>query len=332
MHQKQHMLKGRLLIILLLAAEILRAQQAPPYLKRPEKVSIAIPDSTGIYVGDGDSTTLFYYALRPKAIPKGVLVLFPPTGETAENVLSNNAALLRIASDSCILAIVLTINYNLCLDKTALGFLNTVFADALQRFHLPQKKFVLGGFSLGGTNAIRYCELAYEDSMATVIRPAAIYGVDPPLDWARMYYSFSRAIEKNFSEPAVLEATSYLEKLNTRFGGSPDAYPLPYLQHSGYSRSRKDGGNARYLLKVPIRIYSDPDIDWWLKNRRVDYYDMNAPDQTAMINLLTLAGNDKAEFINALGRGYRANGMRHPHSWSIVAPAGCISWILQCLK
>ncbi len=69
-----------------------------------------------------------------------------------------------------------------------------------------------------------------------------------------------------------------------------------------------------------------------MKNRRMDYYDMNALNQTAMINQLNILGNDKAEFINALGKGFRIEGARHPHSWSIVDVADCINWIQKCLQ
>jgi len=31
-------------------------------------------------------------------------------------------------------------------------------------------------------------------------------------------------------------------------------------------------------------------------------------------------------------KGYRLDGRRHPHSWSIVEPVDCINWILECLK
>lgn len=61
-------------------------------------------------------------------------------------------------------------------------------------------------------------------------------------------------------------------------------------------------------------------------------YGMNAPDQSAMILLLNDMGNQKAEFINASGKGYRIEGNRHPHSWSIAEPGDCMTWILDCLN
>jgi len=190
----------------------------------------------------------------------------------------------------------------------------------------------MGGFSLGGMNAIRYTELSREDSTLTEIQPIAVYGIDPPLNWTRLYYSFQRTEELNFSEGAVQEATTYLNKLHTEFGGSPAEVSTVYIKHSVYSRNKKNGGNAKFLIDIPIRIYSDPDINWHLKERQTDLYDINAIDQTAMINQLHILGNEKAEFVNALGKGYRLNGMRHPHSWSIAEPNELMTWIKAKLK
>jgi hypothetical protein len=59
---------------------------------------------------------------------------------------------------------------------------------------------------------------------------------------------------------------------------------------------------------------------------------MNALDGAAMINRLHIDGNERAEFVNALGKGYRPDGTRHPHSWSLAAPEECVDWVLECLR
>lgn len=302
------------------------------YLENLDKISIDIIDSTYIYVNDGESTDLFYYALSPKDSIHGTLVLFPPTWQTAENVINHNIELVKLAYSNNLLIIIPSINYNLCLDDVSLSFLNETFKNVIDKYTPPLDKIVFGGFSLGGMNAIRYTEMAYENDSITTVKPIAIYGVDPPLDLARLYRSFERTIEKNFSQPAVNEAKDYIQKLNYQFGGSPEGFAKIYVYHSMYSKSEKNGGNAKYLNTIPVRIYCDPDIDWQLRERRMDYYDMNAVDQTAMINQLLLLGNEEAEFINSLGKGYRLDGRRHPHSWSLVDPEECIEWILECMK
>ncbi len=300
--------------------------------KTLEKNTIDIVDETYLYINDGTSNELFYYALKPKEKIKGTLILLPPTAQKVEDVINNNIKLTELAFEKGILLIIPSINYNLYLDKITMDFLNTTFKKAISKYQAPKDKIVIGGFSLGGMNAIRYVELSKENSDFTSIQPVAVYGIDPPLDWARIYYSFQRTKELNFSELAVNEATDYLAKLDEQFGGSPKEVPNIYSKHSMYSKTVKDGGNARFLIDTPIRIYSDPDIDWHLKERQTDFYDINALDQTAMINELRISGNENAEFINALGKGYRLNGMRHPHSWSIAEPNGLMDWIIDKLK
>lgn len=300
-------------------------------LQNLEKHFVDIVDSTFIYVNDGQSTDLFYYAISPKDSIIGTLVLFPPNGQTMENVINHNLKLIEIAHSKKLLIIIPSINYNLCLDAISMSFLNSMFNQVLGKYSPPTDKFVFGGFSLGGMNAIRYAEMAHDSKSETAIKPIAVYGVDPPLDMARLYNSFQRTMEKNFSEVAMYEAKVFIRKMEDQFGGSPKEFPDVYLKYSMYSKNQKDGGNAKYLLSIPVRIYCDPDIDWQLKERRMDYYDMNAVDQTAMINQLVLMGNKNAEFINSLGKGYRLDGRRHPHSWSLVDPKECVEWIEKCI-
>ena len=173
------------------------------YLKRLDKNPISIIDSTNIYIGDGESTSLFYCALIPEQKTKGVLVLFPATGELVEDVFNNNIALVKILADSNILTIVLSINYNLCLDKTTLNYMNVAFEHTIKKYKVSKDKFVLGGFSLGGMNSIRYTELTYENSKLTTIQTKAVCGVDPPLDLVGLYNKFTRIEERNFSRTRI---------------------------------------------------------------------------------------------------------------------------------
>ncbi|MEO6903542.1 MAG: hypothetical protein ABI315_10375 [Bacteroidia bacterium] len=301
-------------------------------LKNLEKNTIEFVDKTNLYINDRTSDELFYYALKPKGRITGTLILLPPTGQNAEDVINNNIKLFGLAFEKDILLILPSINYNLYLDQITMAFLNSTFEKAISKYQAPKDKIVIGGFSLGGMNAIRYTEISKQTPLLTSVHPIAVYGIDPPLDWARIYYSFERTKELNFSEVAVNEAKDYLRKLDQQFGGSPEKVPNVYTKNSMYSKTVKDGGNSKFLIDIPIRIYSDLDIDWHLKERHTDLYDINALDQTAMINELRILGNENAEFINALGKGYRLNGMRHPHSWSIAEPNELMDWIIDKLK
>lgn len=297
--------------------------------KNLEKNKIDIVDKSYLYINDGTSDELFYYAIKPKGKIKGTLILLPPTAQNTEDVINNNVKLSELAFEKGILVIIPSINYNLYLDEITITFLNTTFKKAISKYQAPKNKIVIGGFSLGGMNAIRYVEISKEHPDLTSVHPIAVYGIDPPLDWTRIYYSFQRTKELDFSDVAVNEATDYLAKLDKQFGGSPEKVSNTYIKHSMYSKTEKNGGNAKFLIDSPIRIYSDPDIDWHLRERQTDFYDINALDQTAMINELRILGNENAEFINALGKGYRLNGMRHPHSWSIAEPNELMEWIID---
>src|ERR1041384_7036038 len=94
-----------------------------PYLKNLKKHEL-MKDSANLY-HDRDSSALFYYALAPTGNLKGALVLLAGNWEQAEAVLNNNARLIGLAYDKGIMTIVPSMNYNLCMDETALRFLNT---------------------------------------------------------------------------------------------------------------------------------------------------------------------------------------------------------------
>lgn len=311
------------------------------YLDSLKRNSPAPFDNENIYSNNITSDSLYYYTLPPKAPIRGTLVLLPSSGESAENVICSNKELIQLAADNHILTLILSINNgDIDGDKTTLNFLNKAFKEVTASYHLSKEKFILSGLSGGGMLALRYTEISREDSTKTFLIPAAVIGIDPPVDIAGLYNTAKRFISLNDGKTnlsagrlnGLIESKSIVNSCNKAYGGSPDQFPEQYIKYSMYSRSQKDGGNAKYLIKVPIRLYCDPDILWQLKERNRDYYDMNAADLSAMINFLNLNGNDYAELIPALGKGYRLDGTRHPHSWSIVSPSNCIDWIQKILK
>ncbi|ACU59598.1 MORN repeat-containing protein [Chitinophaga pinensis] len=312
------------------------------YLALLKKYDIS-QDSTDIYVNDNGAGKLFYYTLVPQGKINAVLILFPSTGETAENVISCNKALMQQAWNNHILTVVVSANYNKGLetDQPALTFFEAVFKDLIIRFKAPKDKFILSGLSLGGENALQYTEMSRNQKYNTLIKPLATIGIDPPVDMADLYYNAQKQIPLYEKEGAALseskklaltEAHFLMDYFHIQYGGSPDEFPEKYIAASQFSRNQEDGGNAKYLVDVPVRLYCDPDIVWQLKNKARDYYTMNAANLSAMANFLMQHGSTKVEFIPAVGKGFRVDGTRHPHSWSIVDADDCIRWILQLAK
>ena len=280
-------------------------------------------DSTNIFSSQEATHNLSYYILTPTNKTIAVLVLFPSLWERPELVFSNNRQLCELAMKHNIAIIVPSLNYNICLTEQSISFINNVFRDALQKYNLPKDKFILGGFSQGGMNSLRYSELAFQDSSKTTITPKMVFGIDPPVDFISIYNTEQRTLK---SKPNNFESKNLIEKFDAIIGGSPNSHKTEYQYFSIHS---EENSNAKFLKNIPVRIYCDPDIDWWMENRQISYIDMNAVSQTSFILYLNKLGNNKAEFINRLGMGYRLGGKRHPHSWNLLDPEDCVSWILQ---
>ena len=61
------------------------------------------------------------------------------------------------------------------------------------------------------------------------------------------------------------------------------------------------------------------------------YEDQNVYDQDRMIQRLREIGNQHVEQIKSTNKGYRKDGKRHPHSWSIVDERELTEWIIKIM-
>ena len=103
-----------------------------------------------------------------------------------------------------------------------------------------------------------------------------------------------------------------------------------YEQHSPYTFQTQNINNLKGLEHLKIRLYTEPDTKWWSKNRKNDYEDLNAFYlQNLSEKLKSEFGKNNIELIKTKNRGYRANGERHPHSWSIVDEKDLVNWMLK---
>ncbi|HEX6169160.1 MAG TPA: hypothetical protein VFZ33_05670 [Chitinophagaceae bacterium] len=300
--------------------------------QQTERVIVSRQDPFDLWANfDKDSTTLFFEKIVPKSKPVGVVVILPGTGERIDEI-KKQISLHTLALQKNLLVVFPGINWGTNKHVPEHQFLDTIFKQLVKQYNIPKNKFVLGGFSGGGMLALTYAEKANRDPDSTFIRPAAVFGVDPPLDYAHLWNHCVKDIERNFSEVAVMESKMIMADYIKEFGGSPEQFPNNYIQHSIFSYSQKDGGNAKFLKDTPVLLYTEPDIMWQMQNRRRDYYDLNCVDIAAMINLLQLQGNKNAQLVVTNNKGKRLNGMKHPHSWSIMDSNQCLDWIMKQLN
>jgi hypothetical protein len=284
--------------------------------QKPEKIAI--------------DSTHYYLKLVPKSKPIGVIIILHGGAENAEGVM-NQITLDEIALKNNFIVVFPDIeddDFNMTI---AQQLLDAIAKQVVAEHKVSKDNIVLGGLSGGGMQTITYAERAIRDKNTYFI-PKAIFALDPPLDYENMYYRYQREVERNFSEVGVNEAKLILAEMEKNLGGTPETAKDAYIKNSMFSYRQKDGGNAKYLLAMPVRIYTEPGVEWQLKNRRRDLYDLNCADISAMINFLQLKGNNSADIVVTHDKGVRPNGMKHPHSWSIMDSKNCMAWILNQLK
>jgi hypothetical protein len=217
--------------------------------------------------------------------------------------------------------------YSPWLEDGWLRHLDAIVAETLTTHRIPVDRVVVGGFSGGGTAAVRYAQFCAARGSPGGVQVQAVFSVDAPLDLARFWRGETLAIRRGAHPRFVAEAKAVLADMRRVLGGSPDDHPERYLQISPLSAFAEGGGRARLLANMPVRLYTEPDIEWWMKERGVDYHSMNAVDAAALIMQLRVHGNRQAELITTQGRGVRPDGIRHPHSWSIVDEEALQAWI-----
>jgi len=194
------------------------------------------------------------------------------------------------------------------------------------KYKLQGKDFYIGGFSIGGTCVVKYSELAIQNNYP--IKPKAVFAVDPPLDWERYYNAARRVVRLSSPDKVNGEVTYMIDRIKKEMGGTPQTALENFYNNSPYSFSDTTQRAIKALIKTPIMMISEPDIQWWLSQRGYDYSFINIEDEAAMINELKKLGNDKAVLITTVDKGYRkpANN-RHPHSWSIADSEQTIKWL-----
>jgi len=295
-----------------------------------EKVKVSDTDPYNFYINDGDSTEVFYYKMVPESMPVGVLTIFPSGGEKIEDLLKQ-IDLHKVANKNDFLVIIPSYNWGTFQKTPDVNFIDGIFKQVVLEHKVTKENFILCGLSNGGMISLNYGITAIRDSSTYVI-PRGIIGIDPPLDYARLYHYCEREIDRNFSDAGVAEAKWLLDVFDQIYQGSPDEQPQNYIDASIYSYGAEEGGNAQFLNDIPVRMYSDLNLDYLLNQRKRDLYDWNGIDIVAFVNQLMINGNNNAEVIISQNKGVRLDGTKHPHSWSIMDTDDTIEWMLDVIN
>lgn len=199
----------------------------------------------------------------------------------------------------------------------------------LERHGARDVPLYIAGMSLAGTRALRLAVFLAQHADTYWLRLAAVAVVDAPLDMARLWDAERRAIAADFHPNAAGEGRWVTFMLERNLGGPPETHAERYAAYSPFMHSTPQGGNARYLTRLPLRAYHEPDVDWWIEHRRKDYYAMNSVDLAGLINQLRLLGSTTAELITTHRQRAGVDAGSSPHTWSIVDDHELVAWFLR---
>lgn len=240
------------------------------------------------------------FAIIKPALEKNIAVLFISTGKVIEFLFT---------------------------DKE-INTVDELLGNALEKYKLSVKPIFLAGMSLGGTMALRYGEYCFLKKSKFGFQPNAIAICDAPLDMVRMWHEQDQAIKNNFNPNAVGEATWVLHYLKKNLGGSPSEHIEKYIDYSPFVYSDKNRSKIDLFKHIPIRLYHEPDIKWWIENRGKDYNTINSIDLAGFYNHLRQAGNMEVELITSLNKRKDYEKGSSPHTWTIVDNEELVDWFL----
>ena len=259
-----------------------------------------------------------YYVMQPKLEVNGILLLLPGSGEKPKSIF-DKTNLPQIMVEKGFLIVVPELHNSLFADEKTTNELNKIREIISQKYNVSN--LIIGGFSSGGAVAIGYAEYLLSIDTENILQ--GVFAIDPPLDLERLYASSQRKINYKCQGLIKKEGYSIKHQLENSLGGSPDSKPDQYLTHSSYSANDSNGGNAKYLNNIPIRLYTEPDLDFVRKAYCTDlqFADINAVDLQSLYEFLLRIGNKNAEYITTVDKGF--------HSWNILDASDCAEWIIR---
>lgn len=273
-----------------------------------------------------------FYQLAPvQQQPIGLLVMLPGRGEPARDVF-RASRLAHEATARGLLVLALGLNDRVYLDSLSLQVLDAAIGQAVQANPTLAAHVALAGFSAGGQLALAYAETVRRDSTHRPWQIRAVLGVDPPVDlvahWQRAQRQWAAA------DCPALQASNQriVQELTAAFGGSPAQVPAVYQTRSAFVQGDSLGGNARYLRRLPLRLYCEPDVAFWQQHYCASFQlrDLNAPSVAALVACLQRQGNRQATYVQTTGKGFQGP-QRMPHAWSIVEAADGAAWLAAML-
>lgn len=299
-----------------------------PFLYRENYV--AVPNGVKYFSDSLQLSTgpLGYTAYLPTlGLAEGVILFFQDAKPDSSRLLDEMKCVLPAVKKNLAVIFLSTGNpVDFLFEQSELQKLDTLVHKSLEDNNLSKAKLLFAGLSLSGTRAARYAIFCENNRSAFGIHPKALVLCDSPLDLIRFYQEHAAAYTLNFNQQAYATAAMVIPYLNKKLR-SPAQNLQAYINYSPFCQADTLHKNAQSLSKIYIRAYHKPDVNWWLKFRRKDYYAMNSVDLAGFVRQLMLVGNENASLITILEE---SDGEENsPHSWKIVNNEALINWFVN---
>lgn len=263
------------------------------------------------------------YELKITSSQKAVLILFPCYPCDKENTKSEAKFLDKIQNDN-ITTLLLNINMKLYLSEEEKAKYSALINSILDDNKVDKSNVYIGGFSGGGNISLLLTNHLLKTKNS--IKPKGVFAIDSPIDIEKLYYNAKADMAKHASEVSYEESLYIVDLLEKSIGNPKDSIEnykklAPYISSIDYNE------NIKYLKDIKVNLYCEPDLQWQSKNRNRKYEELNSYMLEKSCQSLIKLGSSKAKFITTKNKGYRANGERNPHSWSLVNKKELLDWI-----
>lgn len=262
-----------------------------------------------------------YKKLNQPQVANGLLVLF---GYGGGNGLTDIPKVFE--NDSILVIVIDNKSWFMPIEETKKN--DACILHAMETNNIPEKRLIFGGFSGGGTTTMRYTEQVIKRGISK-LTPKGIFIGDAPIDHLEFYKYCEKELSTECDAPDAWMGKHEAKIIKHEYDsllGDPVENREKYIQVSPATVSEPDLGNGKYLLNMPIRFYHEPDPMFYIIERCRTSINSHLNSSSVLVNYLYHNGNKKAEIILTQDKGYRTNGNRHPHSWSIIDAKGLLDW------
>lgn len=253
--------------------------------------------------------------------PEAILILFPGFGGDAKRIKQESKIPQEAINNQIAVMLFNSYNHHLYLTKKEAYDIEETIFEPIKKYNLKKLNIFLGGFSSGGNIAF---------SLIMNIDTKGVFIIDAPIDLSNLYFRNEKSLKQSLNKNTISESKFILNYLNTKLG-NPNENLGKYEDNSMYTSISNFGNLQLSLLNdIAIKVYTEPDLKWWNKyNGITKFSELNSYSLKKMYNELIENKHQNIEYIETKNKGYRANGKRHPHSWSIVDEKEIVKWILK---